>query len=162
MPRPEAHAALDKKARFILLAAFAHCYNSAALGNATEQQLNRASRPVSARALALPLCQLAVGVVAAALAALAVGAEAAMALLAGVVVIAAAQLVFSWRTDLRSHSATASRMFGRLLLGTLLKWLVIGAGLAIAMTQGLIPAYVLGGALLAFLAYLICLPWLLR
>ena len=53
-------------------------------------------------------------------------------------------------------------MFGRLLLGTLLKWLVIGAGLAIAMTQGLDPAYVMGGALLAFLAYLLCLPWLLR
>jgi hypothetical protein len=124
--------------------------------------LNRASRPVSARALALPLCQLAVGVAGAALAAVAVGPEAAMALLAGAVVIAAAQLVFSWRTDLRPHSATASRMFGRLLLGTLLKWLVIGAGLAIAMTQGLLPAYVMGGALLAFLAYLICLPWLLR
>ncbi len=108
------------------------------------------------------MCQLAVGCAGAAIVAFRAGNDAALALLAGAAVIAAAQLVFSWRTDLGSHSATATRMFGRLLLGTLLKWLVIGAGLAIAMTQGLIPAYVLGGALLAFLAYLICLPWLLR
>lgn len=124
--------------------------------------MNRASRPVTPQALLLPLCELAVGCAGAAIAAALVGGGAALALLAGAAVIAAAQLVFSWRTDLRSHSATAHRMFGRLLLGMVLKWLVIGAGLAIAMTQGLDPAYVLGGALLAFLAYLICLPWLLR
>ena len=124
--------------------------------------MSRASRPVTPRALLLPLCQLAVGAVGAVILSATVGGSAALALLAGVAVIAAAQLVFSWRTDLRSHSATAHRMFGRLILGTVLKWLVIGAGLAIAMTQGLNPAYVLGGALLAFLAYLLCLPWLLR
>lgn len=110
----------------------------------------------------MPLSQLAAGCAGAAIVAVLVGSNAALALLAGAAVIAAAQLVFSWRTDLRSHSATAQRMFGRLLLGTLLKWLVIGAGLAIAMTQGLDPAYVMGGALLAFLAQLLCLPWLLR
>jgi hypothetical protein len=145
-----------------LLPAPGGCYNSGALGNATEHDLNRASRPVTPHALVLPFSQLALGCAGAAIAAVLAGKDAALALLAGAAVIAAAQLVFSWRTDLRSHSATATRMFGRLLLGTVLKWLVIGAGLAIAMTQGLIPAYVLGGALLAFLAYLICLPWLLR
>ena len=124
--------------------------------------MSRASRPVTPRALLLPLCQLAVGAVGAAFIAATWGGSSALAFMVGVAVIAAAQLVFSWRTDLRSHSATAHRMFGRLILGTVLKWLVIGAGLAIAMTQGLNPTYVLGGALLAFLAHLICLPWLLR
>ena len=124
--------------------------------------MSRASRPVTPQALLLPLCQLAVGAVGAAFIAATWGGSSALAFMAGVAVIAAAQLVFSWRTELRSHSATAHRMFGRLILGTVLKWLVIGAGLAIAMTQGLNPTYVLGGALLAFLAHLICLPWLLR
>ena len=124
--------------------------------------MSRASRPVTPQALLLPLCQLAVGAVGAAFIAATWGGSSALAFMVGVAVIAAAQLVFSWRTDLRSHSATAHRMFGRLILGTVLKWLVIGAGLAIAMTQGLNPTYVLGGALLAFLAHLICLPWLLR
>jgi len=124
--------------------------------------VSRASRPVTPQALLLPFCQLAVGAVGAVILSATVGGSAALALLAGVAVIVAAQLVFSWRTDLRSHTATAHRMFGRLILGTVLKWLVIGAGLAIAMTQGLNPTYVLGGALLAFLAYLLCLPWLLR
>lgn len=124
--------------------------------------MSRASRPVTPQALLLPLCQLAVGAVGAAFIAATWGGSSALAFMVGVAVIAAAQLVFSWRTELRSHSATAHRMFGRLILGTVLKWLVIGAGLAIAMTQGLNPTYVLGGALLAFLAHLICLPWLLR
>ena len=124
--------------------------------------MSRASRPVTPRAPLLPLCQLAVGAVGAAIIAATWGGNSALAFMVGVAVIAAAQLVFSWRTDLRSHNATAHRMFGRLILGTVLKWLVIGAGLAIAMTQGLNPTYVLGGALLAFLAHLICLPWLLR
>jgi hypothetical protein len=151
-----------KKAGIALLLPRGGCYNSAALGNAIEFEVTRASRPVAPRALLLPLSQLAAGCAGAAITAVLAGGGAALALLAGAAVIAAAQLVFSWRTDLRSHSATAHRMFGRLLLGTLLKWLVIGAGLAIAMTQGLDPAYVMGGALLAFLAYLLCLPWLLR
>lgn len=124
--------------------------------------MSRASRPVTPRALLLPLCQLAAGAVGAAIIAATLGGSSALAFMVGAAVIAAAQLVFSWRTDLRSHAATAHRMFGRLILGTVLKWLVIGAGLAIAMTQGLNPTYVLGGALLAFLAHLICLPWLLR
>ena len=124
--------------------------------------MSRASRPVTPQALLLPLCQLAAGAVGAAIIAATLGGSSALAFMVGVAVIAAAQLVFSWRTDLRSHAATAHRMFGRLILGTVLKWLVIGAGLAIAMTQGLNPTYVLGGALLAFLAHLICLPWLLR
>lgn len=124
--------------------------------------MSRASRPVTPRALLLPLCQLAAGAAGAIVLSATVGGSSALAFMAGVAVIAAAQLVFSWRTDLRSHSAKAHRMFGRLILGTVLKWLVIGAGLAIAMTQGLNPTYVMGGALLAFLAYLLCLPWLLR
>lgn len=124
--------------------------------------MTRASRPVTPRALLPPLCQLAVGAVGAVILSAIAGGSSALALMAGVAVIAAAQLVFSWRTDLRPHSATAHRMLGRLILGTVLRWLVIGAGLAIAMTQGLNPTYLLGGALLAFLAHLICLPWLLR
>lgn len=124
--------------------------------------MSRASRPVTPQALRLPLCQLAVGAVAAVVMSLLLGGSSALAMMAGVAVIAAAQLAFSWRTDLRSHSATAQRMLGRLILGTVLRWLVIGAGLAIAMTQGLSPNYVLGGALLAFLVQMICLPWLLR
>ena len=89
-------------------------------------------------------------------------ASGALAWLAGAAVIAAAQWVFSWRTELRSRSAPAVRMFSRLLLGTVLKWLVVGAGLVLAMTNGLPPAHVLGGASLAALAQIFSLPWLLR
>ncbi|WP_084695886.1 ATP synthase subunit I [Arenimonas donghaensis] len=138
------------------------CYTFAASGNATESYLNRASPPVSPHAHRLPVLQLALGCAAAAIAGAWVGREAALAWLAGAAVIAAAQWVFSWRTELRSRSAPAARMFTRLLLGTVLKWLVVGAGLALAMTNGLPPAHVLGGALLAALAQIFTLPWLLR
>lgn len=138
------------------------CYTFAALGNAIEHALNRASPPVSPHALHLPIFQLAVGAVGAAIAGAVAGREAALAFVAGAAVIAAAQAVFAWRTGMRSLSAPAAQQFGRLLLGTVLKWGVIGAGLALALTQGLVPAHVLGGALLATLAQFVSLPWLLR
>lgn len=138
------------------------CYTFAASGNATESYLNRASPPVSPHAHRLPVFQLALGCAAAGIAAVWAGREAALAWLAGAAVIAAAQWVFSWRTELRSRSAPAVRMFSRLLLGTVLKWLVVGAGLVLAMTNGLPPAHVLGGASLAALAQIFSLPWLLR
>jgi hypothetical protein len=54
-------------------------------------------------------------------------------------------------------------MFMRLLVGALLKWLVIGAGVALAMASPALPAgFVLAGVLAAFLTYFLSLPWLLR
>lgn len=87
----------------------------------------------------------------------------AAAFLVGATVVAAAFAVFAWRTAGRSAVAPAGRMFVRLLVGTALKWLVIGAGLVLAMGGAGLPAeFVLGGALTAFLASMIGLPWLLR
>ena len=138
------------------------CYTFAASGNASEYPLNRASPPVTPHAQRLPVFQLALGCAGAALAAALAGREAALAWLAGAAVIAAAQWVFTWRTASRSRSAPAARMFSRLLLGTALKWAVVGAGLVLALSLGLPPAHVLGGALLAALAHIFSLPWLLR
>jgi len=106
--------------------------------------------------------QLALGLIAAAIVVAMQGGKAGLSTLTGAAVIAAAQFVFAWRTELRSRTAPAALQFGRLLLGTVLKWGVIGAGLVLAMTQSLVPAYVLGGAVVATLAQLISLPWLLR
>lgn len=114
-------------------------------------------------ALALPLAQAGLGLAGSGALALTVGRPAAMAFLAGAAVIALGYAVFGWRTALRSPIAPASRAFLRLIVGALLKWLVIGAGLALAMTAADWPTeFVLGGAVSAFLAYVICLPWLLR
>lgn len=89
--------------------------------------------------------------------------SAALAFLTGAVVIALGYAVFGWRTALRPAIVPAGRIFVRLLVGTLLKWLVIGAGLVLAMAgTGLPGEFVLAGALCALLAYLICMPWLLR
>ncbi len=93
---------------------------------------------------------------------LASGASAA-AFLAGSAAVAAGFAVFGWRTAGRPPVATAERMFMRLLVGALLKWLVIGAGVALAMASPALPAgFVLAGVLAAFLTYFLSLPWLLR
>lgn len=113
--------------------------------------------------MALPLAQIGIGLAGSGILALIVDRRAAVAFLAGAAVIALGYAVFGWRTALRSPIAPAGRAFLRLIVGALLKWLVIGAGLAWAMTSAGWPAeFVLGGALSAFLAYVICLPWLLR
>lgn len=113
--------------------------------------------------MALPLAQIGIGLAGAGTLALTVSRFAAIAFLAGAAVIALGYAVFGWRTAARAPIAPAGRAFLRLIVGALLKWLVIGAGLALAMTTTGWPAeFVLGGALSAFLAYVMCLPWLLR
>lgn len=95
--------------------------------------------------------------------ALAAGALPAAAYLAGAVVIAAGFAMFGWRTSGRSPVAPAGRVFLRLLAGSALKWLVIGAGLVLAMRGAGLPAgFVLGGALSAALVSMVGLPWLIR
>lgn len=107
--------------------------------------------------------QAAVGVVGAGVLALAAGALPAAAYLAGAVVIAAGFAMFGWRTSGRSPVAPAGRVFLRLLAGSVLKWLVIGAGLVLAMRGAGLPAgFVLGGALSAALVSMVGLPWLIR
>ncbi len=104
-----------------------------------------------------------VGVIGAGVLAVVAGGLPAAAFLAGAAVIAAGFAIFGWRTSGRSPVAPAWRMFTRLLVGTVLKWLMIGAGLVLAMHVAGLPAqFVLGGALGAFLASMIGLPWLLR
>ncbi|MDH5831595.1 hypothetical protein QFW80_13815 [Luteimonas sp. M1R5S18] len=111
----------------------------------------------------MPMVQAAVGLTGAGVLALAAGGRPAAAFLAGATVIAAGFAMFGWRTAGRSPVAPAGRMFARLLVGTVLKWLVIGAGLVLAMHGAGLPAeFVLGGALTAFLVSMIGLPWLLR
>jgi hypothetical protein len=113
--------------------------------------------------VALPLVQAGIALAGAGLLALVAGRPEATAFLAGAAVMACGYAVFGWRTALRTPVVPASQAFIRLLVGSALKWLVIGAGLALAMTApGLPPGFVLGGALAAYLAYLLCLPWLLR
>lgn len=91
------------------------------------------------------------------------GGAAAAGFLAGAIVVAAGQAIYGWRTVMRPPVVPATRAFGRLLLGSALKWLVIGAGLVLAMTATGWPAgFVLGGALVALLAYLVSISWLLR
>lgn len=119
--------------------------------------------PTRRAALRLPMVQVAAGIIGAGLLAVATGGQTAVAFLAGAVVIAAGFAMFGWRTSGRPPVARAGRMFVRLMVGTVLKWLVIGAGLVLAMGgAGLSAEFVLGGALTAFLASMIGLPWLLR
>lgn len=120
------------------------------------------SRTARKAALAMPAVQLAIG----ALGAVALGpvsAAAALGFLAGAAVLAAGFLAFGWRTALAASVPTAPGAFGRLLFGLGLKWLVIAAGLALALSaERLEPLAVLAGAVAGYLAYLLCLPWLLR
>ncbi|MBS7457994.1 ATP synthase subunit I [Coralloluteibacterium stylophorae] len=109
------------------------------------------------------LAQLVLGLGAAGVAALLLGPAHAQGVIVGAAVIATGFAVFGWRTDARSPVVPAGRQFGRLLLGTVLKWLVIVAGLVLAMSgDRFAAAPVLAGALVAYLAYFFCLPWLLR
>ena len=125
--------------------------------------MNHATQSAFRATSLLPLCQLGVGAIAALVVLVAQGASAALALAAGVSILAVANAVFSWRTALQAWPASAGRSFARLLVGTVLKWLVIGAGLALTMSHGALdPAFVLGGAVLAALTNFLCLPWLLR
>lgn len=144
-----------------LPAVFHGCYTFSAL----QQPKPIATRPDPTRraALRLPLAQAAAGVVGAGVLALAAGALPAVAYLAGAVVIAAGFAMFGWRTSGCSPAAPAGRMFLRLLAGSALKWLVIGAGLVLAMRGAGLPAgFVLGGALSAALVSMVGLPWLIR
>ncbi len=120
------------------------------------------SRNARRAALALPLGQLVIGV-SGALALMVFSASAALGFLAGAAVLAAGFLAFGWRTALVPSVPTGPGAFGRLLLGVGLKWLVIAAGLALALSADrLEPLAVLAGAVAGYLAYLLCLPWLLR
>lgn len=120
------------------------------------------SRNARRAALALPAVQLAIGALGA-LALVPVSASAALGFLAGAAVLAVGFLAFGWRTALVATVPTGTGAFGRLLLGLGLKWLVIAAGLALALSADrLEPLAVLAGAVAAYLAYLLCLPWLLR
>ena len=139
----------------------ARCYNFQAL----QQPEPRHPRidPTRRAALRLPMVQGLVGITGAGVLAAVAGGLPAVAFLGGALVIAAGFAIFGWRTSGRSPVAPAGRMFMRLLVGTLLKWLVIGAGLVLAMRGAGLPAeFVLGGALSAFLVSMIGLPWLLR
>jgi hypothetical protein len=119
--------------------------------------------PVRRAAFAVPLVQIAVGLIGAGIVAWFAGRPGATGFLAGAIVVASGQAIFGWRTALRSPVVSAGRAFGRLIVGAALKWLVIGAGLVLAMNAAGWPAgFVLGGALAALLAYVIGIPWLLR
>ncbi len=137
------------------------CYNLGALqpptfGKPDSSQIRRA-------AIALPLAQLAVGLVGAGVLAWPGGWPAALGFLTGAGVVALGHAAFGWRTSLRPAVVPAGRVFVRLLVGTLLKWLVIGSGLALTMaTAGLPTGFLLAGALCALLAYPILMIWLLR
>jgi hypothetical protein len=120
------------------------------------------SRSARRAALAMPAVQLGIGLLGALALAL-VSLAAALGFLAGAAVLAAGFLVFGWRTALIAAVPTGPEAFGRLLLGLGLKWLVIAAGLALALSaERLEPLAVLAGAVAGYLAYLFCLPWLLR
>lgn len=138
-----------------------NCYTFAAL----QPPKHDKSRPDRTRraAFLLPLVQAAIGLIGAGLLAVFAGGSSAAAFLAGAAVVATGFAAFGWRTAGRSPVAPAGRMFIRLLVGVVLKWGVIGAGLALAMASAALPAgFVLAGALVAFLAYMLSLPWLLR
>lgn len=121
------------------------------------------SDPTRRAAFALPMLQSAAGLVGALVVAMVAGGPSAGAFLAGVAAVAAGFAVFAWRTAGPSPIASAARSFGRLLVGAVLKWLVIGVGVALAMANPALPAgFVLAGVLIAFLTYLVSLPWLLR
>lgn len=136
-------------------------YNPAALQQ-PEPPLVPSTRSARRAALALPLGQIGVGLVGAIALSL-LSAAAAFGFLAGAAVLAAGFLAFGWRTAWRGSVPSGPTAFGRLLLGLGLKWLVIAAGLALALSaERLEPLAVLAGAVAGYLAYLLCLPWLLR
>jgi len=123
----------------------------------------QATRSARRSTFLIPAAQASLGLAAGGLTAALVGMEEAAGVGLGAFVVALGFLVFGWRTTLRSPIVAAERAFGRLILGSVLKWLVIAAGLVFAMTaSGFPPNFVLGGALLACLAFFFCLPWLLR
>jgi hypothetical protein len=156
-----AEGSLQAANRWRLPRVFHACYTFAALQQ--PNPINTRLDPTRRAALRLPVVQAAVGVVGAGVLALATGALPAVAWLAGAVVIAAGFAMFGWRTAGRSPVAPAGRMFLRLMLGSVLKWLVIGAGLVLAMRGTDLPAgFVLGGALSAALVSMVGLPWLIR
>jgi hypothetical protein len=137
------------------------CYTFAALQSPPRPMLR--PDPTRRAAFALPLLQSGVGLAGAAVLAMFAGGSQAAAFLAGVMVVAAGFAIFAWRTAGRSPVASAARSFARLLVGAVLKWLVIGVGVALAMASPVLPAgFVLAGVLIAFLTYLLSLPWLLR
>lgn len=114
-------------------------------------------------AFVLPLAQGVAGLVGAGLIAAWVGRDAALAFLAGAGIVALGQAVFGWRTALRAPVVSANRVFLRLWVGALLKWLVIGAGLVAVMTgTGLPGEFVFAGVLGALLTFLLCISWLFR
>ena len=114
-------------------------------------------------ALALPALQAAAGAVAAMAATIAFGARDGLGVAAGACAVAAGFLVFGWRTALRPQAVGAGTSFMRLLVGLLFKWLVVVAVLLVALRSGSVGATgVLSGVLLAYLAYFLSLPWLLR
>lgn len=138
-----------------------HCYTFPALQQ--PEPVTYRPDPTRRAALRLPLVQGAVGAIGAGVLAVVAGGVPAVAFLVGAVVIVTGFAMFGWRTSGRPPVAPAGRMFVRLLVGTALKWLVIGAGLVLAMNGAGLPAeFVLGGALCAFLVSMIGLPWLLR
>ncbi len=142
-------------------AAQSPCYNLGALqppdfGKPDSTRIRRA-------ATLLPLAQLVVGLVGAGALSWPSGWPAALGFLTGAGIVALGHAAFGWRTSLRPVVVPAGRVFVRLLVGTLLKWLVIGSGLALTMaTTGLPAGFVLAGALCALLAYPILMIWLLR
>lgn len=120
------------------------------------------SRTARRAALALPAVQMAIGALGA-LALVLVSAKASLGFLVGASVIAAGFLAFGWRTALVAAVPTGPEAFARLLLGLGLKWLVIAAGLALALSADRFePLAVLAGAVAAYLAHFVFLPWLLR
>jgi F0F1-type ATP synthase assembly protein I len=87
--------------------------------------------------------------------------QSALGFAAGSSAIAAGHGVYGWWTSRGRRVIEASQAFIRLLLGLALKWLLIAAALVLAFNlDGLAAPAVLAGALSAYLAYLIYLPWL--
>lgn len=125
--------------------------------------MKSATRSAAHAALLIPLAQSLAGLAVAGAVALWAGLAPAAGIATGATVVASGYLVFGWRTVLRNPVVSSARAFARLVLGSVLKWLVIAAGLAWAMSiQGFEPLYVLGGAGLAILAFFLSLSWLLR
>ncbi|HBK56320.1 MAG TPA: hypothetical protein DDZ76_08580 [Xanthomonadales bacterium] len=125
--------------------------------------MTQASPNAWRNAILIPLAQAAAGAGTAVCAAIWQGWDAARGIGFGAAAVTLGFLVFGWRTTLRAPVVSAGRAFVRLILGSLLKWLMIAAGLVWAMSAGSQqPVHVLVGALVACLAYFLCLPWLLR
>ncbi|MFC4729055.1 hypothetical protein [Coralloluteibacterium thermophilus] len=122
-----------------------------------------ANRAIVRNALLLPAVQIVLGLVGAVVIALLGHGAHAKAFLVGAAVVAAGFAVFGWRTGLQAPVVSAGRVFARLLVGSILKWVVIGVGLALAMAAPALPAAaVFAGAVAAYVGCLLCLPWLVR